>query len=137
MGFDARDLCTNLRFADDILLIGRSLSQVRSMLEDLITEAKKYGLEVHAEKTKVVTNKVPTGTNYMEVLGQKFEILSDTASTNYLGREVNLHEPGQTEIENRMKSAWAKFAKFKFSCSFVKFTVSCYITVSQYPLYTH
>ena len=33
-------LLTNLRFADDVLLMGRSFFQVREMLEDLIREAK-------------------------------------------------------------------------------------------------
>ena len=35
---------TNLRFADDLLLIGTSLAQARAMLSDLISEASKYGL---------------------------------------------------------------------------------------------
>ena len=37
------DMLTNLRFADDLLLIGRSRAQVRHMLEDLAKEAAKVG----------------------------------------------------------------------------------------------
>ena len=37
---------TNLRFADDVLLVGSSLFQVRAMLSDLIIEAQKVGLSI-------------------------------------------------------------------------------------------
>ena len=43
---------TNLRFADDVLLIGTTLEAVRQMLQDLATTAEKYGLSLHYGKTK-------------------------------------------------------------------------------------
>ena len=46
----------NLRFADDILLVGRTLPQVQGMLQDLAREAAKVGLKLHMGKTKVVGN---------------------------------------------------------------------------------
>lgn len=44
------DLLINLRFADDILLIGRSLAQVRHVLEDVATEAFKVAFKFHMGK---------------------------------------------------------------------------------------
>ena len=41
----------NLRFADDVLLIGRTMPQIRGMLEDLSREAAKVGLNLHFGKT--------------------------------------------------------------------------------------
>lgn len=50
------ELLTNLRFADDVLLMGRSFFQAWEMLEDLIREAEEVGLEVHPEKTMVLND---------------------------------------------------------------------------------
>ena len=47
---------TNLRFADDVMVLGTSLSQVAEMLDDLILEAAGVGLEVHLGKTSILSN---------------------------------------------------------------------------------
>ena len=41
---------TNLRFADDVLLLGRSLSQVVAMLEEIYVEAQPCGLHLYPKK---------------------------------------------------------------------------------------
>ena len=48
----------NLRFADDVLIIGTSLYEVQKMLEELSIEAKSAGLNLHPDKTKILANKV-------------------------------------------------------------------------------
>ena len=48
----------NLRFADDVLLVGKSLPQVHKMLVGLSEEAAKAGLQVHMGKTKILSNVV-------------------------------------------------------------------------------
>ena len=47
---------TNLRFADDILLMGRTLPQIRNMLSDVAGESARVGLELHPGKTKILHN---------------------------------------------------------------------------------
>jgi hypothetical protein len=49
-------LLQNLRFADDVLLIGRSHVQIQGMILDLQQEAAKSGLELNLVKTKVLNN---------------------------------------------------------------------------------
>eukprot|EP00959_Pyramimonas_sp_CCMP1952_P218022 4559705-Pyramimonas_sp.AAC.1 len=46
---------TNLRFADDIMLIGSSRAHVRRMLEDLSVRAGESGLKLHSGKTKILS----------------------------------------------------------------------------------
>jgi hypothetical protein len=46
----------NLRFADDLILVGKTLGQATQMLGDLMVEAGKVGLGVHAGKTKILSN---------------------------------------------------------------------------------
>ena len=43
---------TNLQFADDVLLIERTLPQIRAMLSGVAWVAAKVGLELHPGKTK-------------------------------------------------------------------------------------
>ena len=42
---------TNLRFADDLLLVASSAADLKKMLEDLMPAAQASGLELHPDKT--------------------------------------------------------------------------------------
>ena len=52
LGHSNQSILTNLRFADDVLIFGRSISQVTKMLTQLNKAANDHGLELHPEKTK-------------------------------------------------------------------------------------
>ena len=54
MGSDQRP--NNLRFADDVLLVAKKRPHLVKLLEDLQQEALRYGLELHPDKTKILTN---------------------------------------------------------------------------------
>eukprot|EP00959_Pyramimonas_sp_CCMP1952_P040036 837074-Pyramimonas_sp.AAC.1 len=43
---------TNLRFADDVMLINTSLNQIWGVLADIHTAAGKRGLELHPDKQR-------------------------------------------------------------------------------------
>ena len=79
VGFASPKMLQNLRFADDLLLVARTLSQARHMLEDLMRQAGSAGLQVHMGKTKILCNievrrgvsaakKAQIGTQEVEVL---------------------------------------------------------------------
>ena len=106
---------TNLRFADDVLLVGRTLHQVKEMLSDLVDKASKVGLSIHPGKTKILNNGVGQAQKQksVEVNGRNIEILGRDSSTMYLGRLLNLCELTDTEINFRIKRAWAKFGMYK------------------------
>ena len=105
---------TNLRFADDILLITRSLESMTEMIADLSAEARHIGLQLHPDKTKILHNswtktkhqRIPTMVN---AGGMQIDVLTIEGSTKYLGRQLSFSEPHQTEIENRIALAWKKF----------------------------
>ena len=81
------DMLTNLRFADDLLLIGRSRAQARHMLEDLAKEAAKVGLTLHMGKTKILSSRSERrgclAQWHVDVLGEKVEVLPGTEGTLY------------------------------------------------------
>ena len=48
----------NLRFADDVALIGENPQEIEECLSDLETESKKVGSKINMEKTKALRNKL-------------------------------------------------------------------------------
>ena len=50
LGHTSSSLLTSLCFADDVLMVAPSLSQLVKMLEQFSTAAKLKGLELHPEK---------------------------------------------------------------------------------------
>ena len=52
---------TNLRFADDLLLVGRSRQQVAKMLQDLLEGSSASGLKIHYGKINEFHNGIGTG----------------------------------------------------------------------------
>ena len=114
----ATERLTNLRFADDILLISTSLPSLSNMIADLCSEANKIGLQLHPDKTKILHNAHCTAKrrhipNYTTINNLTVEILPTHSSTKYLGRKLSFTDPHRTEIENRIACAWKKFFTLK------------------------
>ena len=107
------DYLTNLRSADDLLLISRSRGQVTKMLSDLICEANKAWLKIHPGTTKVLFNgvgrKAGPVPGVIRVEGHDIEVLADNNSTMYFGRALNLHNGTEVEIRHRIR-VWSKFS---------------------------
>jgi len=110
-----RHLLQNLRFADDVLLLGRTIGQIKGMLGDLMSEAGKAGLKLHFGKTKILNNGFGRASSIstIEVAGQQVEVVGDGCATKYLGRALSLTDPHDVELDNRLARGWAKFAVFK------------------------
>ena len=106
---------TNLRFADDLLLIATSFEAARAMLGDLMREAEGYGLEVHESKTKFLWNGHGAGAavGQTTVQHRHFEVLGEQGSTMYLGRLFASKETTDVERRNHISKVWAKFAIYR------------------------
>jgi len=109
---------TNLRFADDILLLSTSLPHITAMLTDLSIEAGKIGLQLHPDKTKILHNRIhntlrTNALSQVRANGMDIEILPATGSTKYLGRKLSFTDPHRTELENRISYAWKRFFMLK------------------------
>jgi hypothetical protein len=106
---------TNLRFADDILLIGRTLPQIRKMISDVASESGKIGLEPHAGKTKILHNNVGYGSRVTRTTcnGMEIEVLDCQGGAMYLGRSLRLTAMNDEELLNRKTKSWAKFGIYK------------------------
>jgi hypothetical protein len=102
----------NVRFADDIILIGRTLPQIKQMIADVSTECARVGLELYPEKTTIQHNNIGYGSQVRsaKVGGMTIDVLDTSASTMYLGRLLSLTDPH--EVDHRVRKAWAKFGVF-------------------------
>jgi hypothetical protein len=92
---------TNLRFADDVLLVGSSLQQVSTMLQDLAAAAGEVGLELHPDKTKILANECGGRRGRpeeVELLFGSVKVLPLTENTLYLGRKLAFGNSDDTEI---------------------------------------
>ena len=113
MGFGLLDTAdetrlTNLRFADDVLVVGRSLPQLSDMLLLLQAESAVSGLQLHPEKTKIMssTNRGHRPRQkFVRVGDMKIELLARDGKIKYLGRQIAFENATQVELGNRVQAA--------------------------------
>jgi len=91
---------TALRFADDVLLMAQSASDIKKMLVHLREEASKYGLTMHLGKTKVLTTKELVKPMDVQVGADKVEVLDQNRSERYLGQKLCLGDPHEAALAN-------------------------------------
>lgn len=97
---------SNLRFADDIVLISDSVDDMLKMLEDLRKESSRIGLKMNVGKTKIMTNIPDSRRCDMPV-----EVVDDYV---YLGHKISLGYKNQTaEIDRIIAQAWSAFGANK------------------------
>ena len=102
---------TNSRYADDILLYAKSLHELTEMLELLQDELAAVGLEMHENKTKILTSCLEHHYHFVDIGNMMIEILPSEKAHKYLGRMLSLNpdEREAFEVRNRLRAAWAKF----------------------------
>ena len=64
---------TNLRFADDLLIIAKTKEELSRMMTVLKEECQKVGLEMHSVKTQVLTNGLQDNCDLRNLVLKQFE----------------------------------------------------------------
>ena len=103
---------TNIRFADDLLIFGKSLDEVVSMIEKLVHVLSEYGLEMNVKKTKLLSTTTTSNETVLIDTSVGFiELVSAGSFHKYLGRSWpgNLCNRGEAAVSHRIGCAWAKF----------------------------
>ena len=72
----------NLRFADDINLMGGSNGEIQDLTNRLVDRATACGMEVSTEKDKIMINRMNNISADISMCGQKLE---EVTSFKYLG----------------------------------------------------
>lgn len=88
---------SNLRYADDIVLVATSAEELQDLMNRVEKSAKEYNMLINATKTKVLSN-----TN--ETLNIKVEggILEQVDTFTYLGCTITKNADCSSEIKSRM-----------------------------------
>ena len=76
---------TNLRFADDIDGVAGEEEELANLVERLYKVSTAFGMEISAEKSKLMTNNTSGINTEIKVNGQKFETVT---SSKYLGSVI-------------------------------------------------
>jgi hypothetical protein len=102
-----RPIC-NLRFADDIDLMGGSNFELQELTDRLVESASAYGMEVSMEKSKVMVNsRNDIGTN-ITING---EVLEEVSAFKYLGATLSKGGTCTAEIRIRIATATSAMAR--------------------------
>ncbi|XP_047998769.1 uncharacterized protein LOC125236115 [Leguminivora glycinivorella] len=94
---------SNLRFADDIILLSDNPQDLNIMLQQLADVSKEVGLTMNTEKTKIMTN------------SGKEEILIDNnlieyvEQYTYLGQVISPQNLMQQEVDTRIGNSWKRY----------------------------
>ena len=107
------DCLTNLRFADDVLLLSTSLEKLRDMICEFKASTEAVGLGIHPDKTKILSNQDKEKAKEITVDNIKIEVLAKGDSARYLGQKITFEEQETEKIQNRLKAAWAAFDKHR------------------------
>ena len=87
------------------------------MIKDLAEATAAHGLELHPEKTKILSNVVrrknEEAAEYAQIGDNTIEILKRTESTKYLGKLLVFANPHEKELDNRINAGWRKFGLYR------------------------
>ena len=100
---------TNLRFADDIDGLAGEEEELANLVERFDKASTAYGMEISAEKTKLMTNNTSGINTEIKVNGQKLETVT---SFKYLG-SVIIDEGSKPEILSRITQTTAALTRLK------------------------
>jgi len=102
-------IITNLRFADDIDGLAGNEQELANLVYNLDKTSSRYGMEISAEKTKLMTNSAQPITTKIKVSGKELEVVDHF---KYLGALIS-EEGSKTEILTRAAQTIAAMAKLK------------------------
>ena len=100
---------TNLPFADDVNGLAREEEELANLVECLDKASTAYGMEISAEKTKLMTSNNSGINTEIKVTGQKLET---AASFKYLGSVIT-NEGSKPELLCRIAQATAALTRMK------------------------
>ena len=99
---------TITRFADDVDGLAGEEEELANLVERLDKASKAYGMEIGAEKTKLMTNNTSGIITEIKVNGQKLETVT---SFKYLGSVIT--EGSKPEILSRIAQTTAALTRLK------------------------
>ena len=101
---------SNLRFADDIDGLAGSEAELSQLIQRLNTSCSAFGMEISAEKTKIMANTHANGLQHDIIINGS--VLQQVNQFIYLGAMVT-DNGSRSEILSRMAKAHSSLSKLK------------------------
>ena len=114
---------TNLRFADDIDGLAGEEEELTNLVEPLDKASTAYGMEISAEKTKLITNNTSGINTEIKVNGQNLETVTNF---KYPGSVIT-DESAKPEILSRIAQTTAALTRLKPVWNDRSISLSCKI----------
>jgi len=98
---------SHLRFAEDIVLFAHSAEEATEMLEEMIEQIERVGLEINYRKTLAMSN-----CDEDDIASRGTQI-KYTEEFVYLGHKIAMDQKEGREIGRRIQAGWAAFTRYK------------------------
>ena len=110
LGDDKQSFISNWRFADDVMLLASSLSQLKKMMTDFKRSTDKQGFKIHLDKTKLHTNQGSNKQRDIETDKMIVDILQTIRKGRVFGTDDHVQRPGvgQDSALNQMRVVFCK-----------------------------
>ena len=92
---------SNLRFAYDIDLIGRTKEELQELITTLERRARAYGMEISAEKSKIMVNRRIAPISTILINGERLE---EVKPFKYLGSVISSEGDYVEKIRTRINA---------------------------------
>ena len=103
---------TNLKFADDIVLIDKIISMLQNLTDKVNSKSSKYGMKINKKKTETMTFCRKEEHNNLKLKLDQVE-LPNVARFKYLGSLFTFDNDCTAEINNRIALASYTYSKLK------------------------
>ena len=103
---------TNLRYADDTVLIAESQEDLQRLLDVVVAESERKGLSINCKKTEsmVISKKKEAPTCNLKV---KDKTIKQVSAFNYLGSTMTEDSRCASEVKRRIALAKSAFSKLE------------------------
>ena len=113
LGDHYSDCQSNLVFPDVVVLFPTSLDQLKIMMGDFRRSTEKVGLKIHPVKTKILTNQRSNRQSEATIDDIEVDVLPISEKAKYLGQTITFEQKETTEIQSRIRAAWASFSRYR------------------------
>ena len=103
-------IITNLRFADDIDGLAGSASEISNLIQKIDSTSRKYGMEINATKTQIMTNSEGNFTSEIKINNDTLKIVE---TFKYLGAIID-DKGSKSEIIARTGQTITALSKLNF-----------------------
>ena len=107
ISINGRPLC-NLRFADDIDLMGGTKEELQELTDHLTTASSAYGMKASTEKSKILVNSSNKKSADITMNG---EVLEEVNHFKYLGSLITKDGTSTKEVNARIGAATSALAR--------------------------